>query len=188
MAEGAPSTPGRKPSTVQVAQVERAPDATASAGPSESPEKPAKVEVETRALPFLLDFLPLQDAKNTRLSPFFDALRLGRLTTTRCRRDLELLWPPRVACPTCHGEELEWVDLPSRGHLYAFSAVLAGAPLGMESELPFVVGLVDLESVTLRLFGRVVGVSWQECRVGQPVRLETYDAPGGRVFYRFRAE
>ncbi|HEY6238904.1 MAG TPA: zinc ribbon domain-containing protein, partial [Thermoplasmata archaeon] len=50
--------------------------------------------------PFLLDFYPLEDAKFTRLSPFFDALHAGRFTTTRCAKD-GLHWPPRVVCPTC---------------------------------------------------------------------------------------
>ena len=82
--------------------------------------------------------------------------------------------------------ELEWVDLPKTGRLYAFSAVLAGAPLGMEAEVPFVVGLVDLDGVALRLFGRIEGSPWNECRIGQPVAAETYAIPDGRWFYRFR--
>ncbi len=139
------------------------------------------------APPFLLDFYPLEEAKYTRLSAFYDQLRRGRLTTTRCPKDRELLWPPRVACPRCHSMELEWVDLPMRGRVYAFSAVLAGAPQGMEGDVPFVVGLVDLEGTPLRLFGRIVGRPWTECRVGMPVSVEPFDAPGGRVFYRFRA-
>ncbi|MCI4360752.1 MAG: OB-fold domain-containing protein, partial [Thermoplasmata archaeon] len=67
--------------------------------------------------------------------------------------------------------EVEWIDLPRTGRLYAFSAVLVGAPLGMESEVPYVVGLVDLEGSPLRLFGRIVGTPWNECRVGQPVEV-----------------
>ena len=136
--------------------------------------------------PFLLDFFPLEDEKQTRLAAFYRNLRAGRLTTTRCRKDGHLSWPPRVVCPRCHASELDWVDLPSDGRLYAFSAVLVGAPLGMESEVPFVVGLVDLEGVPFRLFGRVVGTPWEQCRVGQRVRAEPYDLPDGRVFYRFR--
>ena len=97
-----------------------------------------------------------------------------------------LHWPPRTACPSCRSEELEWVDLPEQGHIYAFSAVLAGAPLGMESEVPFAVGLVDLDGTPLRLFGRIEGRPWTELRIGAPVRTEAYDIGDGRMFYRFR--
>lgn len=142
---------------------------------------------ESDKVPYLLDFYPLEEPKFTRVSAFYDHLRRGRFTTTRCRRDGALLWPPRVVCPHCHAEEMEWVDLPTSGHVYAFSAVLAGAPLGMESDVPFVVGLVDLDGAPLRLFGRIDGKAWTECRVGMPVRVEPIAAPDDRVFYRFRA-
>jgi uncharacterized protein len=137
--------------------------------------------------PFLLDFFPLQDEQHTRLARFFTALRAGRLTTTRCEADGIWLWPPRLVCPKCHSDALVWTDLPKSGRVYAFSAVLAGAPLGMESEVPFVVGLVDLDGVPLRLFGRIAGTTWERCRVGLAVTVEPYDLPDGRIFYRFRA-
>jgi uncharacterized OB-fold protein len=160
------------------------PPAEAVAGSApESPKKPA-----APPLPFLLDFFPLEDAKQTRLSAFFDNLRAGRLTTTRCRKDGKRSWPPRVVCPECHTSELDWVDLPLEGRIYAFSAVLMGAPLGMEAEVPFVVGLVEMEGVPFRLFGRILGVPWDHCHVGQKVRAEPYDLPDGRVFYRFRTD
>jgi uncharacterized protein len=136
--------------------------------------------------PFLLDFFPLEGPDATRLSRFYDRLREGRLSTTRCSRD-GLLWPPRTACPKCHAEELAWVDLPESGRIYAFSAVLGGAPLGMESDVPFAVGLVDLDGAGLRLFGRIEGRPWAELTVGDRVRVESYDIGDDRVFYRFRA-
>lgn len=148
------------------------------------PPEPAARSREKR--PFLLDFFPLETADQTRLSRFFDRLKEGAVSTTRCPKDNLLLWPPRTVCPVCHGESLDWVDLPGRGHLYAFSAVLGGAPLGMEGEVPFPVGLVDLEGAPLRLFGRIEGRPWTELSIGLPVRLETYDIGDGRWFYRFR--
>jgi len=162
--------------------------------PASSPSEPRPTEVRpppsaskpVEKRPFLLDFFPLETPDQTRLHRFYDRLREGRLSTTKCRRDGSLHWPPRTACPTCRTEELDWVDLPERGHVYAFSAVLAGAPLGMESDVPFAVGLVDLDGVELRLFGRIEGRPWNELRIGQPVRTEAYDIGDGRMFYRFR--
>jgi uncharacterized OB-fold protein len=148
--------------------------------PPEPPKKPASPP------PFLLDFFPLEDEKQTRLAAFYRNLREGRLTTTKCRKDGKLSWPPRVVCPECHTSELDWVDLPTAGRVYAFSAVLVGAPLGMESEVPFVVGLVEFDGIPFRLFGRIVGTPWDQCHIGQRVRAEPYDLPDGRVFYRFR--
>ena len=150
--------------------------------PSAPPKEPPPAE-----RPIVLDFYPREGEKETRLARFYERLRDGRLSTTRCPRDELLLWPPRTACPKCHSEELVWVDLPSEGRLYAFSAVLVGAPLGMEADVPFAVGLVDLDGTELRLFGRIVGKAWNALAVGETVDVESYDAPDGRVFYRFRA-
>jgi uncharacterized protein len=159
-----------------------------SSTPESSPERravpPTGRSVEKR--PFLLDFFPLEGPDQTRLSRFYDRLREGRLSTTRCPNDGEWLWPPRTACPKCHATELTWTDLPERGRVYAFSAVLGGAPLGMEADVPFAVGLVDLDGAPLRLFGRIEGRPWQELHIGDPVRTESYDVGDGRVFYRFR--
>lgn len=150
------------------------------------PSAPRAADRAGAEIPFLLDFLPREGDADTRLARFFARLREGRLSTTRCPRDDTLAWPPRAVCPRCHRSDLAWVDLPESGRLYAFSAVLAGAPLGMEREVPFAVGLVDLDGVPLRLFGRVVGRPWNELKVGDPVRVEAYPAEDGRVFYRFR--
>lgn len=150
----------------------------ASPAPSTPPDR----------LPYLLDLYPLESSNQTRLSPFFEALREGRFTTTRCRKDAKVLWPPRTVCPVCHTSGLEWVDLPSRGRVYAFSALLAGAPIGQEADLPRVVGLVELEATGLRLFGRLLGVDWRECRIGQRVRVEPLTLPDGRMYYAFRVE
>jgi uncharacterized protein len=174
---------------VEFARERRRP-AAAEPSPGSTAASPAEPPAKTPVVPppFLLDFFPLEEAKQTRLSPFFDHLRAGRLTTTKCRRDGRVSWPPRVVCPDCHASELDWVDLPTAGRIYAFSAVLMGAPLGMEADVPFVVGLVEMDGVPFRLFGRIVGTPWESCRIGLPVRAEPYELGDGRVFYRFRTE
>jgi uncharacterized OB-fold protein len=188
-----PDRPARRRPRVELVPPTEVPGLSRSSEPTPritvaaEPEKPKRKGGEG-TVPFLLDFFPLETPDQTRLSAFYDALRAGRFVTTRCPNDRQLLWPPRVACPKCHTETLEWVDLPTRATIYAFSALLAGAPLGMEADVPFVVGLVDLEGVPLRLFGRIVGKSWQECRIGDPVRVETFALEDGRYFYRFRTE
>ena len=57
----------------------------------------------------------------------------------------------------------------------------------MEDQVPFAVGLVDLDGSPLRSFGRIEGRPWTELAVGQPVRVEPFDIGDGRYFYRFRA-
>ena len=138
-------------------------------------------------LPYLLDFYPLQEEEHTRISPFFDALREGRFTTTQCTTCQALHWQPRVVCPECLGDALAWVDLPLEGTLYAFTALEKGAPMGMEHDVPFCIGVVELAAPgrTLRLLSRLDDARYGDLRLGQRVRLKVLDLPDGRVFYRF---
>jgi uncharacterized OB-fold protein len=75
------------------------------------------------------------------LSPFFQGLREGRLTATRCPNERcpeKRLWiPPRAHCPDCHSE-MTWEALtnPVIGTIHTFTEVVyAGA--GIELSTPY---------------------------------------------------
>lgn len=141
-------------------------------------------------LPRLLDFYDLQDAEHTRIHEFYDRLRDGSLSTTECADCGELHFPPRVVCPACTSDDLEYVSLPHDGTLYAFSTVRGSGPLGMADDVPFVTGVVDLDGVDVQLSARIDGADYDDLAIGDPVTLEVVDVDGPtdqqRVFYRFR--
>lgn len=134
---------------------------------------------------FAFDFYPLQSAEHTRIHPFFEHLKEGRLTTTKCTACGALLWQPRVVCPHCNADAMEWVDLPKDGTIFAFTAVYAGAPLGMEKDVPFVVGIVALDGVPLKVVARIDDASFEDLRIGDPVALKVIELRDGRVWFRF---
>ena len=138
---------------------------------------------ETIKLPFMLDFYPLQDEKNTRISHFFRKLKEGRLTTTKCKECGKLLWPPRIVCPECLSDQLEWVDLGTEGELYAFTEVRLGAPLGFVQDVPFCVGIVKIGGLLIST--RIDDAKYEELKIGDRVQLKIVELDDGRVFYRF---
>jgi len=138
---------------------------------------------ETIKLPSMLDFYPLEDEKYTRISQFFKNLKEGRLTTTKCKRCAQLLWPPRIVCPNCLSDELEWVDLGTEGELYAFTEMRLGAPLGFVEDVPFCIGLVKVGG--LLITARIDDAKYEDLKIGDNVRLKIVELPDGRVFYRF---
>jgi len=140
--------------------------------------------IETIKLPTMLDFYPLEDEKNTRISNFFKNLREGRLTTTKCKKCNELLWPPRIVCPNCHSDELEWVDLGNEGELYAFTEMRLGAPLGFVQDVPFCIGVIKIGK--LLISARIDNAKYEDLKIGDKVRLKIIELEDGRVFYRFR--
>lgn len=146
--------------------------------------------VEYECVPYILDFLPLEGPDQTRIHPFYDNLREGRLTTTRCTACGKVLWQPRVVCPHCNADTMEWIDLPREGTVYAHTAMVLGAPMGFEGETPFVIAIVSLdlgELGSLNLFTRVDDTTYEDLSVGDRVWFKTTDCGDGRVFYRFSA-
>lgn len=134
-------------------------------------------------LPFMLDFYPLQDEKNTRIAQFFKNLKEGRLTTTKCRNCEKKLWAPRIVCPHCLSEDLEWIDLGTEGNLHAFTEIRIGAPLGFTQDIPFCVGLIKIGGVMLS--ARIDDAKYEDLKIGEKVRLKIVELEDGRVFYRF---
>jgi len=138
---------------------------------------------ETIKLPFMLDFYPLEDTKTTEISQFFQNLKQGHLTTTKCKKCAQPLWPPRVVCPSCFSNEFEWVDLGTKGELYAFTEVRIGAPLGFVQDVPFCVGIVKIGG--LLISARIDNVKYDQLKIGAKVQLKIAELEDGRVFYRF---
>ncbi|MCG1003266.1 MULTISPECIES: Zn-ribbon domain-containing OB-fold protein [Halobacterium] len=140
-------------------------------------------------LPRLLDFYDLQDAEHTRIHEFYDRLSEGDFSTTQCNGCGELHFPPRVVCPECTSDDLEYVSLPHEGTLFSFSTV-RGSPLGMDT--PFVTGVVELDGVDVRLSARIEDAEYEDLSIGDPVSLVVVDIEDSldqqRVFYRFEQQ
>lgn len=140
---------------------------------------------DTVKLPYMLDFYPLEDEKNTRISQFFKNLKEGHLTTTKCKKCGKVLWPPRIVCPHCHSEELEYIDLGTEGELYGFTEVRLGAPLGFCQDIPFCVGIVKIGG--LLISARIDNAKYDSLKINDKVILKIVELENdGRVFYRFK--
>ena len=94
-------------------------------------------------------------------------------------------WQPRAVCPDCGSEKLDWVDLPKTGEVHAFTAMVLGAPMGFEKEIPFVIALIKLDGLEFKILSRIDGAKYEDCRIGQKARFKTVTREDGRVFYRF---
>jgi uncharacterized OB-fold protein len=138
---------------------------------------------DTIKLPFMLDFYPLEDVKATEISQFFQNLKQGKLTTTKCTECGKLRWPPRILCPHCYSNDLEWVDLGTEGELYAFTEVRIGAPLGMVQDAPFCVGLIKISGLTVS--SRIDNAKYDQLHIGDKLKLKIVELADGRAFFRF---
>ena len=114
-----------------------------------------------------VDPFPLQGNKNTRLTPFYEALQEEKLVTTACTRCEQRHWPPRVVCPNCLSGQLDWVALPHQGTIHAYTIQETGVPPGFPR--PSIFAVVFIEE--LRIFTRLVETESAQVQRGLPVVL-----------------
>jgi uncharacterized protein len=101
---------------------------------------------------------------------FFDALAAGRFEIQRCAACAKHVFYPRVVCPHCGADTLDWVPASGRGTVYSTTVVRRKPADGGD----YNVCLVDLEE-GVRLMSRVAGVPPQDVRIGMAVTARIAD-------------
>ncbi len=147
--------------------------------------------------PVTMDMWPVQAKEFNRIHQFYENLKAGRLTTTRCKSCGHVAYPPRLICPECYNDELEWIELPKRGKVLAFTEEVKGVPLGFDS--PLIHAWIDLgwESPVKRILSRIINCPAGRLKEGDEVQLAVFEVPAhpieikrdtitvARVFFAF---
>lgn len=140
--------------------------------------------METQGIPFLenkypvtMDLWPMEAKEFNRIYQFYDNLKSGRFTTTKCKKCGYVAYPPRVLCPECYSEELEYTDLPKKGKVIVFTEQVRGVPLGFEA--PLIHAWIDLgeDSPLKRLLTRIINCPAGELKEGDEVQFVVFDVP-----------
>jgi uncharacterized OB-fold protein len=128
---------------------------------SEPASKPIVVEVEEWAKP-----LPQPDNVS---APYWRAGADGRLLVQECPKCGNRQWYPRALCTAC-GADPEWLECSGRGTLHTFTIVRQFGMRPFRDELPYVVGMVDLEEGP-RIMGAVTDCDPDDVRIGMSVEV-----------------
>jgi uncharacterized OB-fold protein len=125
----------------------------------------------------VLDMWPPEDPELNRIYPFYDNMKQGRWTTTKCKKCGHISYPPGVACTNCWSDELEWIDLPQTAKVVSFTETMAGAPLGFDS--PLIVAWLSFEKThpLKHLFVRIINCQVGQLKAGDEVRFVTFEVP-----------
>ncbi len=90
----------------------------------------AGIPILENLYPVSMDLWPVEAKEFNRVWPFYENLKQGRFTTTKCRDCGYIAYPPRVICSSCYSENLEYIDLPTKGKVLIFTEEVKGVPLG----------------------------------------------------------
>lgn len=127
---------------------------------------------------------------------FEDFLNQKRLMGTRCLACGAVYLPPRALCRKCYQANMEWVEMPGRGKLAAFTCIYVAPSFmgveGFDRNHPYCAGVVALEN-GVSICARIVGVEAKEpasIHIGMPLTVEfreRAEGEAGRIFLAFRA-
>lgn len=101
---------------------------------------------------------------------FWTALRDGRFVLQRCTECGRYAGYPKVFCPHCYADALEWVESSGRGRIYTFSTIVSNPPSTFLAELPYTVAIIELDE-GVRFLSRLVNVEPDAVQCDLPVRL-----------------
>jgi len=101
---------------------------------------------------------------------YFDKLAAGRFEIQRCAGCGKHVFYPRVLCPHCGADRLDWVAPSGRGAVYSTTVVRRKAADGGDTNIV----LVDLDE-GVRLMSRVAGIAPEQVKIGMPVRAHIAD-------------
>jgi uncharacterized OB-fold protein len=109
-------------------------------------------------------------APYTKISDFARHLKDGRLMGSRCKDCGATSFPPRADCAACMSGSFEFVEISGKAKLNTFTRI-AAAPTGFEDEVPYTVGVVDLEEGgrLLAWFGETIAED--DIRIGMELQV-----------------
>lgn len=107
---------------------------------------------------------------------YFSQLAQGRFTVPKCRACAQLHFFPRLVCPHCGSDDLQWAEPSGEGEVYSTTIV-------RQKTGDYTVCLINLAEGP-RLMSRVVDVSPESVHIGMRVkaRIDTVDEQPLLVF------
>jgi uncharacterized OB-fold protein len=95
---------------------------------------------------------------------YLDALAAGCFEIQKCAACSKHVFYPRVLCPHCGADRLDWVAPSGRGTVYSTTVVRRKPADGGDYNIV----LVDLAE-GVRLMSRVAGIAPEQVQIGMPV-------------------
>jgi len=122
---------------------------------------------------YTMDPFPQQTKQFTKLYTYYDNLRNGILSTTKCQDCGHISFPLKSVCPECLSDQFEWITLPSEGTIEAFTIQETGIPA--EFRGPLIFALVRVGPI--RMYTQIVNSQKEDIEINKQVTLNVLKVP-----------
>ncbi len=117
--------------------------------------------------------------------PFWDGCSQGKLLVQKCKACSRPVFYPKLFCPFCLSQELEWIEAKGTGKVYTFTVVYAYQPTEFSEDVPYIVAVIDLDE-GVRLMSNIVDCKPEEVRCDMEVEVVFEKATEEVTFPKFR--
>jgi uncharacterized protein len=125
------------------------------------------MELQLDQVPVIGEVGPRSDGVDTR---FWEGLAENRLLIQHCSGCGRWIWPAAWACPGCHGDELDWEEVPMRGSVFTWTRTWQPFVPEFAELLPYITVVVELDEADgTRLVGILLGDQRADPAIGEPV-------------------
>jgi uncharacterized protein len=118
-------------------------------------------------------------------APYWEAARRHELAIQRCASCQRHVFYPRLNCPACGSQQLDWVTASGRGTVYTYTIARRPTHPAFAGRTPYVIAIVELEEGP-RMTTNIVGCDPDSVQIGMPVEAAFEDVNPDSTLVVFR--
>jgi len=129
---------------------------------------------------------PLPEIEGWWHKEFWQGCKRHELLIQKCSDCGEInIYSPRMLCPSCLSDKLNWIKSSGKGKLYSFTVVKAYPPKIFTDALPYVIGVIQLAEGT-RIRSNVIDCNHDKIRCDMDVEVLFEDITEEFTLPKFR--
>jgi len=127
-----------------------------------------------------------QPVVNEVNAPFWNALSEQRIVLQTCGGCRKTVFYPRVCCPYCQSDSLEWGEVSGHGRVVSHTTIHRPHHPGFDDEVPYVFGAIELTEGAL-IYGQILDAPITDVSLlGQAVEPVFQPSGQGQTLLAFR--
>ena len=101
---------------------------------------------------------------------FWKGAKEGKLMIQKCKDCNKHIFYPRMSCPFCFSDDIEWVQSSGKGKIYTYTVVRSNAPSAFIADMPFVIAVVRMDD-GVQMLTNIVDCEPEQVYCEMPVQV-----------------
>lgn len=113
---------------------------------------------------------PLPKITNEIVKEYYEGTKQHKLLVQHCNDCGKNISYPKTFCPYCFSSNVSWIESKGLGKLYSYSVCMANVAEAFTPDIPYIVGVVDLQE-GVRLLTNIVDCKPEDVKCDMDVKV-----------------